>query len=244
MSETSVKFSNHFTDILNDYINKRLPGTGKEKPTVADFAKTLGVGEETLFAWAAKKKKDNEGNLTEDLARPKFNKALSDLVAIEKSLVVGEKEKPKTPEKKTKAKIIIEEDKPEPKKLNQKQELFCELYATQRDFFGNGTDAYAEAYDIDKTKPNWYKTAAQSAYRLLTNVDILKRIDELLELGPLNDQTVDRQLAFVVEQNADFGAKVAAIREYNKLKSRITEKVDATSKGEKIVVGLVSYKNE
>jgi hypothetical protein len=112
-------------------------------------------------------------------------------------------------------------------KLKLQQEKFCQLYATTREFFGNGTQSYAEAYGIDLTTKGGNAVARQGAYQLLTNIDILKRIDELLELGPLNDTTIDKQLAFLVEQNAELGTKLGAIREYNKLKGRITDKLEA-----------------
>lgn len=111
-----------------------------------------------------------------------------------------------------------------PKPLNPKQEKFCQLYATDTEFFGNGVQAYIEAYGPDTSKPNWYKTAAAAASRLLTNVKVCDRINELLEEQGLNDQNVDKQLLFLINQHADFKSKVAAIREYNKLKGRITEK--------------------
>lgn len=112
--------------------------------------------------------------------------------------------------------------------LNQKQELFCQYYASDREFFGNGVESYIEAYDPITTKPNWYKTAAAAASRLLKNVKVIDRINVLLEEGGLNDQFVDKQLVFIIKQHADFGSKMAAIREYNKLKSRITEKTEET----------------
>ena len=59
------------------------------------------------------------------------------------------------------------------KNLNPKQELFCQLYATEREFFGNGVDSYVEAYDVDLSKKNAYKSAAASASRLLKNVNII-----------------------------------------------------------------------
>jgi hypothetical protein len=118
------------------------------------------------------------------------------------------------------------------KKLdNPKRELFCQLYATHRSFFGNGVQAYGEAYDIDLSNPRSYAGARTSAYELLTNPDILSRIDELLELGPLNDTVVDRHLAFVIEQHADMKAKNAAISEYNRVKGRIKTKLDVTTAG-------------
>ncbi len=120
-------------------------------------------------------------------------------------------------------------------KLNPKQEKFCQLYATEKEFFGNGTQSYIEAYDPDQSKPNWYKTARSRASELLTSPNVLARINELLDLT-LNDQHVDKQLALVITQNADYSSKVAAIREYNKLKQRITEKVDHTSGGKPIPI--------
>lgn len=114
--------------------------------------------------------------------------------------------------------------------LNPKQELFCQLFASDREFFGNGTQSYIEAYDIDVTKSKGaYASARTCAYRLLTNVDILDRINELLEEGILNDQFVDKQIAFLIAQNAELGTKLGAIREYNALKQRVTKKLDITS---------------
>ena len=110
--------------------------------------------------------------------------------------------------------------------LNPQQELFCQLYATNREFFGNGTQAYIEAYDIDTSKRNAYKSAMVSASRLLRNDKILKRIHDLMEIGILNDARVDKELAFLIEQNAEFGTKLGAIREYNQLKARIKSKLE------------------
>lgn len=115
------------------------------------------------------------------------------------------------------------------KPLNPKQELFCKLFATERDFFGNGTTAYMEAYGVENNQGT-----RQSASKLLTNAHILARVNELLDYNGLNDVSVDRELAFVIAQSADYGSKVAAIREYNKLRNRITERLDMTSKGEQI----------
>jgi len=114
------------------------------------------------------------------------------------------------------------------KKLNPKQERFCQLYATDREFFGNGVESYMEAYDPDRNDPNWYESARRAASRLLTNVDILCRINELIDLE-LNDAHVDKQLNLVITQNADYRSKVAAIGEYNKVKGRITKKLEVTS---------------
>jgi len=120
--------------------------------------------------------------------------------------------------------------------LNKEQEKFCELYVTaDRDFFGNGVESYCEAYDVDITDPRKYKSAAASASRLLKQSNVIARINTLLEEIGFNDTFVDKQLSFVITQYADLTAKVNGIKEYNKLKQRITEKTDLTSGGKPIV---------
>jgi hypothetical protein len=121
-------------------------------------------------------------------------------------------------------------------KLNLSQEAFCQLYASDREFFGNGVQSYIEAYNIDTSKPGAYNGARSSAHKLLTNAHILARINEILEMDGLNDAFVDKQLTFLVTQNADLSTKARAINEYNKLKSRITDKIDHTSGGKPIPI--------
>lgn len=120
------------------------------------------------------------------------------------------------------------EEKPKRKKsakdsLNPKQRKFCELYASHKEFFGNGVQSYAEAYDIDLKQPGQYNYARAAASRLLTKDNILAYINEILDLI-LNDVHVDKQIAFLITQNADFGTKLGAIKEYNALNERIKGK--------------------
>ena len=109
-------------------------------------------------------------------------------------------------------------------KLNPRQELFCRYYATNKDFFGSGIDAYAEAYEVDVSRPNWRDSVYVSASRLLSRDKIIARISLLLEETGFNDSVVDRELSFLITQHADFSNKLGAIREYNKLKKRIDDK--------------------
>jgi hypothetical protein len=74
---------------------------------------------------------------------------------------------------------------------------------------------------------------------LLTNSNILSRINEELDAAGLNDNFVDKQLLFAITQNADLSSKVRAIQEYNKLKQRIIEKLE-TKNNNKITVEYVS----
>jgi hypothetical protein len=126
---------------------------------------------------------------------------------------------PKTPKDKP-------ENKPEltPGGLTLKQELFCQYYTGDQEMFANGTSSYIEAYDVDLTVKGAYMVAAAAASRLLKNVKVLTRINQLLDLRGLNDQFVDKQLEFLITQNAEMPTKIAAIREYNKLKKRVSEK--------------------
>lgn len=112
--------------------------------------------------------------------------------------------------------------------LTPQQELFCKLYSTDRNFFGNGVQAYIEAYDIDLSVKGAYSNAKASASRLLTNDNLLKEIRKQMKLGDFTDERVDRELQFLIEQYAELSTKLGAIREYNKLKQRIEDKINYT----------------
>lgn len=104
--------------------------------------------------------------------------------------------------------------------INIKQDLFCFLYTSDAECFGNATKSYAYAYDIE---PN--ESCASNGSRLLRNDKVRARINTLLD-ALINPETVDRELIKLVMQNGDLGVKIAAIREYNKVKGRVAEKID------------------
>lgn len=136
----------------------------------------------------------------------------------------------------TKKKTKKKKEKIGKEALNIKQRKFCELYATDREFFGNGVESYSEAYDIDLSKRGAYKACAVSASRLLIKANILLYINKLLELKGLNNTYVDKQLELLITQNADFKTKLGAIKEYNQLMQRIIKKLDLTSAGKPIPI--------
>jgi hypothetical protein len=109
------------------------------------------------------------------------------------------------------------------RKLTLKQELFCQLYATDREFFGNGTQSYAEAYGIKLNKLN-YSSVQRSASDNLLKPLIFDRINELLDKSGFNSVNVDKQHLFLINQHQDLKTKMAAIKEYNALKSRVVDK--------------------
>jgi hypothetical protein len=112
--------------------------------------------------------------------------------------------------------------------LNLEQEKFCQLYATSKEFFGNGVQTYIEVYEPDQTNPNWYDTACSSASQILRNIKVIARINTILEETGFNDAHIDKQLSFLITQHSDFTNKLGAIREYNKLKKRIDDKANIT----------------
>ena len=105
------------------------------------------------------------------------------------------------------------------KELTLKEELFCRFYASDREFFGNGVQSYMEAYDLE---PKQYGSARSQAAVLLAKPSILAKVSELMDIY-INDQVVDKELGFVIKQYNDLSAKVAAIREYNRVKRRVVE---------------------
>lgn len=150
-------------------------------------------------------------------------------------------------------------------KLTIKELLFCYYYTQNETTRGNATWSYGRAfeYDLDnlsheciRDEETWDKEkgvavlgdiledseydkainiCAVEGYKLLRNPKVQEKNTDLLnEL--LTDRIVDGELAKVIMQDHERPAKVAAIREFNKLKQRIVDKSDITSKGDKIIV--------
>ncbi len=101
-------------------------------------------------------------------------------------------------------------------KLKPNNEKFCQLYLED----GVGVRAYGQAYGLDITNSLQYMVAAAGASRLLKNVKIGKRLNELMTLAGFTDEGVDNQLNFLIQQHDDKKAKLGAIKEYNNLKKR------------------------
>lgn len=121
-------------------------------------------------------------------------------------------------------------DDPLSEQLTEKQKLFCELYLFDRECFGNASKAYRIAYGLT---PAQYKASRVSAHNNLTKPNIKAYINKLLD-DSFNTQTIDRETSKIITQNKDLVSKGMMIKEFNKLKQRITEKTDVTSGGEPI----------
>lgn len=122
--------------------------------------------------------------------------------------------------------------------LTPQQEKFCQLYASHREFFGNGVQSYIKAYDIDVGQGEGqqsYNSCRSTASEMLTNPNILARVNEIFEERGLNDMFVDKQLLFLITQHADLRVKLEAIKEYNRMRGR-------TNKDEKQDIALAMIK--
>ncbi len=170
------------------------------------------------------------------------------------------KKKPKIKSNTIKTKIVKTAKKePIGKKLNPKQEKFCKLYAGNSHLFGNGTLCYAQAYGYDlqslsdeavyeerlideesgKTEKikidnspydKSYHVCQVNSNRLLSNDVINQRISDILA-DSMTDKEVDTEIAWVIRQRTDLSPKIQGIKEYNKMKGRVTEKREVEIKG-------------
>lgn len=147
------------------------------------------------------------------------------------------------------------------KTLNPRQELFCRYYTQNDALFCNATLSYAEAYGyqletlshegvyeqqgaktvlVEKSEyDNSYNICAVEGNRHLKNPNIQAKITDFLN-EMLIDKVVDSHLSSLIIQNKDLPSKVAAIREYNKLRQRITGKHDITSGGNALPITAIN----
>lgn len=117
---------------------------------------------------------------------------------------------------------------------SQSEESFCLLYVQE---LGNGVQAALASYGTDE-KPISYRTASAIACENLKKPRLLKRIRELLDTGPLSDESVDAELSFLVTQSADLGAKKGGIDIFNKIKGRYEKD---NSQKQVSVINVIKY---
>lgn len=120
--------------------------------------------------------------------------------------------------------------------LTMKEKLFCGSYL---DFYGNGVDAVYEAgYDAKNVN-----VASAIASENLTKPKIIAYVNLLLEEYGFNDDSVEKQLLFSINQHASLQAKVKAIELYLKLKGRFPAEKHQVE-GELKIVEVVNYGNK
>lgn len=106
--------------------------------------------------------------------------------------------------------------------LNLKQDAFCKLYVSfDKEYYGNATACYKKIYGTTNQQ-----VATTLAGKMLSNNKITARINELLSIEGFNDQNVDKQLLFIINQHKKLDVKMKGISEYNKLKKRVTDRLE------------------
>lgn len=123
--------------------------------------------------------------------------------------------------------------------LNERQKLFCNLYISDKECFGNASKAYRTAYGMS---PAQYRSANVNAHRLLTNANIRAYINKTLDES-FNNESVDRELSKIIAQDKDLVSKGMMIKEFNKLKQRITDKSEVIHKFPKPILDHVRSDN-
>jgi len=133
--------------------------------------------------------------------------------------------------------------------LNPQRMMFCKLYTQNTDLFGNATLCYAEAfgYDLeslsqeavysepdefghrekieDSPYTKAYNVCSVNSARLLRNAKIDEYTKILLN-EMMTNENADAELAWVMKQRRDLGPKIQALREFNKLKNRVTDNIN------------------
>ena len=114
-------------------------------------------------------------------------------------------------------------------KLTHKQEMFCLAYIET----GNASEAYRQAYNSSKMKP---ESVNESASRLLADVKIAARLEQLR--APVRDRAqitleshLERlnHLSLMAEQAEQYSAAIKAEESRGKVSGLYVEKIDHTS---------------
>lgn len=97
---------------------------------------------------------------------------------------------------------------------------FCEVYAKDPTIMGNATEAYLKVYGGNRASAN------SLAPRMLKNPKITAQINAFLSEEGFNDENVDKQHLFIINQHKDLNVKMKGIEHYNRLKKRIENKME------------------
>jgi hypothetical protein len=107
--------------------------------------------------------------------------------------------------------------------ISNEQEKFCQLYARDPKLAGKPYECFMKVYK-DQLEPHQTpEVVRKEAKALLTQDNIIQRINGLLEEDGFNDQNVDKQHLFLINQHGDLGVKMKGIEHYNKLKRRTSD---------------------
>jgi len=121
---------------------------------------------------------------------------------------------------------VLQSPQSEIVKLTPKQELFCLLYITYR---GNGVRAYSEAYNMPIIDKRSYSSCASAASQNLKKLYIIDKLSELKKKMVVTEEDVIAEHDFLIKQDVDYKAKIAAIRLRRDLEGRTKDSGDTYS---------------
>lgn len=114
-----------------------------------------------------------------------------------------------------------------------KHEAFAQLYVNNQSTFGNATVCYALVYGFEikespevgpeKAKAN-YNTCSVNGAKMLGRTKVRNRVNWLMD-QLYNEINADRQTAYVMQQNHNLGAKMLAVKEFNRVQQRVESKM-------------------
>lgn len=119
-----------------------------------------------------------------------------------------------TPEQLREYKALLE------RRLNDQQKEFCQEYI-YGDAVGDGMKAYQVVYGTEDRIQ-----ASKNASDALNKKHVLDYINYLMYEAGWNAPDVDTQLMYLIKQERDFSVKLGAIKEFNKIHGRITDKLE------------------
>lgn len=115
-------------------------------------------------------------------------------------------------------------------KLTFKEKLFVEKYL---EAYANGTEAMMQVYDVKNRK-----VAAAMAAEYLRKPNIYSYVNYLMEEYGYNDDNVEKQHLFLLNQASDLKSKAKAVEMFHKLRKKYG---DDGEKGVKIIIEVPEY---
>lgn len=117
--------------------------------------------------------------------------------------------------------------------LDEKHVEFAKEYSVG-EHRGNGIQSYAKVYNKNLSDKTDYNACRNGTNYILKKDNVIKLIDIFIFNEGLNQAMVDSHLLWLIQQQQDLHAKLGAIKEYNKIAGRITDKLDIKTTSEPI----------
>jgi hypothetical protein len=95
-------------------------------------------------------------------------------------------------------------------RLTPQQIEFCQIYIS-KDAYGDAISSYCQVFELDEEHRQQRIQARNGANAFLKDANIITFLGILLDSDGLNESHVNKELLFLIDQNADYKVKVQAI---------------------------------